>query len=341
MGIKEEIKNVLNHLLPSVDEFTIAELKSGHINQTFKVVCNGKSLLLQKMNTEVFQNLEKIQENILLVAQHLKESGYSHTILNPLCFKNKSYLFKNKWRAFEFTENTIGFEKVDTTPQALEAAQFLSEFLLHLNDLDSHKIQNSLPEFLDFNRRFMAFKKAIQKGDSERVKQAEAEIEGLLAHQYILEDWNEVSPLFPHRIIHADPKISNFLFDKNNTDQIVALIDWDTLMQGPILYDFGDMVRSFTGLKSEDDPEKGDVFSLANYRAVKKGFLYHLRDNLLEIELKHLDLAAKTIIYVQSMRFLTDYLAGDNYYHIHYKNQNLNRAQNQLNLLEELIKSIK
>ena len=42
------------------------------------------------------------------------------------------------------------------------------------------------------------------------------------------------------------------------------------------------------------------------------------------------------MIFMQAVRFLADYLANDTYYKISYPKQNLNRAKNQLILLEKL-----
>lgn len=36
------------------------------------------------------------------------------------------------------------------------------------------------------------------------------------------------------------------------------------------------------------------------------------------------------------MRFLTDYLEGDNYFSIHYETHNLDRARTQFKLVEEI-----
>ena len=47
----------------------------------------------------------------------------------------------------------------------------------------------------------------------------------------ILNKWDEVPKLFK-RVINMDTKINNFLFDK--TDEVLALIDFDTLM--PIVF---------------------------------------------------------------------------------------------------------
>jgi hypothetical protein len=42
------------------------------------------------------------------------------------------------------------------------------------------------------------------------------------------------------------------------------------------------------------------------------------------------------MIYMQALRFITDFLDGDKYYKTVYPEQNLNRALNQLILLEKL-----
>src|SRR5699024_2627735 len=118
----------------------------------------------------------------------------------------------------------------------------------------------------------------------------------------------------PQRLIHADPKISNFLFSAENPQQIIALIDWDTLMKGSILYDCVYMIRSYTNLKSEDDFSKENNFSLENYQNIKKGILYHLAEELTKTEKENLTLAAKVVIYVQALRFLTDFLNNDIYF---------------------------
>jgi hypothetical protein len=42
------------------------------------------------------------------------------------------------------------------------------------------------------------------------------------------------------------------------------------------------------------------------------------------------------LVYMQGLRFLTDYLNGDVYYPIKYPEHNLNRARNQMVLLDDL-----
>ena len=106
-------------------------------------------------------------------------------------------------------------------------------------------------------------------------------------------------------------------------------------MKGTILYDFGDMVRSYTNRNIEDDAS-GDNFDLEKFEAIKQ--IFESETFLLEVEKTNLNLGAKIVVLVQGIRFLTDYIMGDKYYKVSYPNQNLNRAKAQLNLLKGLLK---
>lgn len=334
-----EIKLIFEAYQPALSNFKAKVLTSGHINQTFRVYNGEEQFILQKLNTAVFKNAETVMENIQAVTDHLLQKKYPHKILNALSFKNEKILLDGQWRLFPYFENTRIFEKVQSKEQAYTATAFLGEFHFYLSDFISDKIQDSIPGFLDFNSRMEQFNVALSSASEERIKQAEKEIEYIRSQQPILAHWNTINATLPKRLIHADPKISNFLFDSTATEKIVALIDWDTLMNGPILYDFGEMVRSYTNLRKEDDPEVGNNFSLENYKFLKKGFLLHLKDTLTAGEIDHLDSAGEAVIYVQALRFLTDFLEKDHYYAVHYPQQNLDRTKNQVNLLKELMDS--
>lgn len=339
MADYDKLKSIFGHFEAIAGDFEITVLNSGHINSTYLIKNRQKRFILQQINTAIFKEPKVLAQNISVLSNHLKNKDYPNEILNQLPFKDGAYLFENSWRILEFIEDSQSFEKVASAKQAYEAARFLSEFYFYLNDLNPGLIKDSIPGFLDFNLRFEQFEQALKNADDERIKTAKNEIDFVLKNQNILTEWNKISAEIPNRIIHADPKISNFLFDKKNNDKIKALIDWDTLMRGPVLYDFGDMVRSHTNLAAEDDAETENIFSSENFKALKTGFLTHLKSKLTTVETENLDLAAQLVIYIQALRFLTDYLNKDRYYHIAYPVQNLNRSKNQIRLLKELIKS--
>jgi hypothetical protein len=58
-------------------------------------------------------------------------------------------------------------------------------------------------------------------------------------------------------------------------------------------------------------------------------------------EKKAIPFSGMMMTYIMAIRFLADFLNGNIYYRIHYPDQNLVRARNQLKLLEELEKNIK
>jgi len=335
----QKIKNIFENFENPVSDFEVKTLVSGHINRTYLILNHSKNFILQKINTKVFKQPEILAQNILNISNHLKSKNYPHQFLKPILFSDGKFIYDSEWRIFEFIDNSQSFEKAKSNNQVFEAAKFLSEFYSYLNDLDPAEIGDSIPGFLDFNLRYGQFETALKNAGQSWIKNSKPEIEFVISNQQFLNDWNKISTEIPTRIIHADPKISNFLFDKNSNEKIIALIDWDTFMCGPILYDFGDMARSYTNLKNEDDPSGGEIFSQKNYEALKKGFLFYLKDQLTQTEIENLDTAAKTVIYIQAVRFLTDYLNGDIYYHTDFSGQNLNRTKNQINLLKDLIKS--
>lgn len=335
----QKIKNIFENFENPAPDFEVKTLVSGHINRTYLILNHSKNFILQKINTKVFKQPEILAQNILNISNHLKSKNYPHQFLKPILFSDGKFIYDSEWRIFEFIDNSQSFEKAKSNNQVFEAAKFLSEFYSYLNDLNPAEIGDSIPGFLDFNLRYGQFETALKNAKQSRIKNSKPEIEFVISNQQFLNDWNKISTEIPTRIIHADPKISNFLFDKNSDEKIIALIDWDTFMCGPILYDFGDMARSYTNLKNEDDPSEGEIFSQKNYDALKKGFLFYLKDQLTQTEIENLDTAAKTVIYIQAVRFLTDYLNGDIYYHIDFPEQNLNRTKNQINLLKGLIKS--
>ena len=107
-------------------------------------------------------------------------------------------------------------------------------------------------------------------------------------------------------------------------------------MPGNILCDFGDMIRTYANLKAEDDPNGENAFEPTYYQAVKNGFLEHLKDELSAVEIENMDFVAYIVIYIQAVRFLSDYLNNNVYYSISYPKQNLNRTINQINLLKAI-----
>lgn len=336
MNNHEELLKVFEAFKNKAEDFDFKLIPSGHINNTYWVQNKGEQYIFQKMNTYVFPKLNTIVRHIQLINKHLVSKNYAHPTIKLLTFKNGKHLYDN-WRVLPYIANSQRFDTVISAEQACQAAGFLSHFHSLILDINLEEFQEVIPGFLDFESRYVHYQLAIKNTSYERLQQASELIQLLNALKYLVEKGVVLQNSLPVRLIHADPKISNFLFNKDNDLKVKALIDWDTFMPGTILYDFGDMVRSYCHLKAEDDDSEGNHFSANYYEQLKKGFLSSLSGHLKEEEIEGMDLMAKLVIYIQSLRFLTDYLNEDKYYTIHYANQNLDRTWSQYYLLKEML----
>ena len=154
---------------------------------------------------------------------------------------------------------------------------------------------------------------------------------------HILQNLKE-SGKIPLRVTHNDTTISNRLFDSDKKG--LCIIDTDTVMPGIVHNDFGDAIRTICNTAAEDEKDLDKVqFNLGFYQAYLKGFLEKMQDELTELEIKYLPLAAKSMIFIMGLRFLTDYLNNDIYYKTSYEDHNLDRAKNQFKLIESLMEN--
>ncbi|HEY4877277.1 MAG TPA: phosphotransferase, partial [Puia sp.] len=144
------------------------------------------------------------------------------------------------------------------------------------------------------------------------------------------------NPAYPNRVMHHDCKITNILFDKK-TEQVICPVDMDTVMPGKFFSDLGDMIRTMICTVDENSSD-WEVIEIRPtfYKAILEGYLKGIGNIFSAEEIKNIHYSGLILIYMQSMRFVTDFLQSDIYYKINYPEQNLNRALNQLILLEKL-----
>jgi hypothetical protein len=106
----------------------------------------------------------------------------------------------------------------------------------------------------------------------------------------------------------------------------------------------GDMFRTYLCVDSEETvlPIRSygtttapNRIRLDYFHAVVAGYLGEMQQHLTADEKRLILYAGKFMIFMQAVRFLTDYLNGDVYYKVTHSRHNLDRAVNQLMLLEE------
>ncbi|TVQ57144.1 MAG: aminoglycoside phosphotransferase family protein, partial [Spirulina sp. DLM2.Bin59] len=152
------------------------------------------------------------------------------------------------------------------------------------------------------------------------------------------------------RPIHGDPKVNNLLLDPH-TGQAVAMVDLDTVKPGLIHYDVGDCLRSGCNPLGEEtaDWEKV-VFDCDRAQIILQAYLDLARPYLTPQDGAYLYAGIRLIAFELGLRFCTDYLAGNLYFHVDDPEHNLRRALVQFQLcasieaqaprLEQLIQSL-
>ena len=335
------------------DVINVKSFGSGIINDTFLVTCknnkgNENKYILQKINSSIFKNVEKLMENYCGVCDYIKkivsENGGDverETITVVPTNSGKSYLkdsLDNYWRAIKFISDTVTYDVAESAEDFYKVGKAFGEFQNKLAGYNAENLYESIPNFHNTKERFKTFLLAIENNKARRLESVRSEVDFILEREKdtsILLDLYENGEL-PLRVTHNDTKISNILMDAN-TKNGICIIDLDTIMPGLSLYDFGDAIRSGATHALEDEKDLDKVYvDLEFFEAFTKGFLEGTNSSLTEKEIEMLPMGAKVITLEQAIRFLTDYLDGDVYYKTSYSNQNLDRTRTQLKLVKDI-----
>jgi len=324
---------------------------SGHIHDTFRVETREKDrddYVLQRLNNRVFKNIPELQENIERVTSHLyhKLESVPGANLKRECLKlmpaknGKSWIEDEEgsfWRMYIFISNHRSYNIVDTPDKAFEGGKAIGRFQAMLADLPGKPLHETIPYFHDIEKRLETFNRTVNANRVNRVTTAEEEINFVLKRSEEMKIILQLgkSGKVPVRITHNDTKFNNILLDEN--DKALCVIDLDTVMPGFVHYDFGDAIRTAANIAAEDEKELSKVrMDIRLFKAYAEGYLSETSDTLNDVEKEYLAFAPMLITYTIAVRFLTDYLNGDNYFKIHHEHHNLQRAKAQLKLVQSM-----
>lgn len=342
------------HIISILKQFdltgSIAEAEpfgSGHIHQTFLVQTiesDKPDYILQKINHHVFNNVDLLMTNMMCVTNHLQQKLSGNNTLKVLILvqtrNGKAYYeveAGNYWRMFHYIPGSKSYDSVANSGIALEAGKAFGQFIALLSDLPVHTIKPVIPEFHSLANRFRQFEAALQADAFNKRSMAKNEI------GFIYEWRDEMMQIprlesegkFPVRITHNDTKINNVLF--NAEDNAVCVIDLDTVMPGLVLYDFGDAIRTAATTAPEDEPDLNKInLNLETFESFASGFIQSAKSILTDNEIAYLAFSCRYITYIQALRFLTDFLDGDQYYSTRYANHNLIRTKAQIKLAQSM-----
>ena len=325
----------------------------GHINDTFVVHTQPENLccrrfILQRMSPAAFKRPDQLMENIIGVTDYLgreieKHCGdRSREALEVLRPKNGEPYFTDSeggaWRLYPFVEHTICYQSAETPELFAASGRAFGRFQRLLQNYPADTLYETIPNFHNTEDRLAKLKDAIAADPLGRAASCQPEI------QFMLDREKDCSVALsalregklPLRVTHNDTKLNNVLMD-DKTGEGVCIIDLDTVMPGLSINDFGDSIRFGANHCAEDETDLSKVnLDLGLFDAYTQAFLSEAGDALTDNEIAYLPWGAKLMTLECGIRFLTDYLVGDVYFHIAREGHNLDRCRTQCKLVSDM-----
>lgn len=329
----------------------------GHINSTYLVVMRdeGKETqyILQKINNNVFKDVDGLMNNIRLVTEFnrkmiTKRGGNPNRESLTLVYTNdgKTHYFNEEdcgyYRMYLFITDAIAYQKIEKPEYFYQSAVAFGNFANLLAQFDASKLVEVIKDFHNTKRRYENLINAINCDKVGRVKEVQEEIKFATDRKELCGKIVSLleSGQMPTKVTHNDTKLNNVMLDAVSGEP-VAVIDLDTIMPGSICYDFGDSIRFGCNTAKEDEHDLSKInFNLELFSAYAKGYLSALKGSITKIEKENLAYGAILMTYECGIRFLTDYLEGDVYFHTTREGQNLDRARGQFKLVSEMEKNL-
>ena len=350
---KEEIKKIADQFAFTGELISCAPCGSGHINGTYMLryrigEMGSIKVILQKINREIFQKPEELMENIAGVTGHLKkkviEKGgdLEREVLNLIPTKEgKAYLTDENgecWRAYIFITDAVSYDLVEKPEDFYESAVAFGKFQEMLADYPAETLHETIKDFHNTPDRLEKFKKAVAEDVCGRAASVQKEIDFILEREeltHALYDL-QLDGRLPLRVTHNDTKLNNIMID-DETGKAICVIDLDTVMPGLTANDFGDSIRfgASTALEDEQDLSKVSC-DLHLFDVYARGFIEGCGGALTDLEIDMLPMGAILMTFENGIRFLTDHLEGDHYFHIHREGHNLDRCRTQLTLVKDM-----
>ena len=337
---------------------TVKEVKplgEGLINDTYKVITaeqDAPDYVLQRVNNNVFPDVDMVMRNIAAVTTHIRkkleangESDIDRKVLTFMPLKSDASKYYTEidgkfWRIMIFIPDAITKQAVN--PESSRAAgKAFGNFQAMLADIPV-ELGETIKDFHNMEFRLQQLREVIAKDPAGRVKEPEVqamlkEIDARADEMCKAERMGREGTL-PKRVCHCDTKVNNMMFDKQ--DNVLCVIDLDTVMPNFIFSDYGDFLRTGANKVAEDHPNMDEVeFDIDIFKAFTEGYLSSAKSFLLPVEIENLPYATALFPYMQCVRFLWDYLSGDKYWKVKYPNHNFVRANNQLHLLLSIEKN--
>lgn len=304
----------------------LERIGSGHINLTFKVRAEGGDFILQRLHP-VFG--PEVHVDIEAVTAHLAALG----IETPRLVRTRTGELwttdpdGRPWRVLTCIPGEVVLT-ADSPARCAAAGECLGRWHRALGDFNREFVHCRVGVH-DTPRHLARLHTALETSRSHRLFR---EIQPLAESILQAAEGLSLPPDLPRRVVHGDPKISNFVFAADGGAR--SMIDLDTFSRMPLPLELGDALRSWCSPRGEESPEP---LADDHFRAALEGYAQAVGDLPTPAERAAIPAATALIAVELAARFCTDaleesYFAWDSSRFASAAEHNLVRARAQLAL---------
>ena len=333
---------------------SVEPLGNGNINNTYLVTVSGESVpverfVLQKINTQIFQQPELVVQNMQVLGEHLDTHAaelsrrWEMPRILPASTGDTFWVDEAEgyWRAITYIEESQVFETVESVEHAREVGYGLATFHSLVAVLPTERLADTLEGFHITPGYLSTYEQVLTNWSAEEDPVRAEDIQYCLDFVAERKDWVPVleeAKAAGHlqlRPIHGDPKVNNIMLGPDG--KAVSLIDLDTVKPGLVHYDIGDCLRSGCNPLGEETTDWQQVeFDLELAKAMLEGYLSLAKGFLTPQDYDYLYDGIRLIAFELGLRFFTDYLAGNVYFKVKHPEHNLDRALVQFQLTSSI-----
>ena len=299
------------------DIHDIVPFGDGHINDTYRVTASDGIYVLQHVRKAI--DIGRLEHNYKLYAGACEAAG----LYFPTWMKHRAgaYFFEDPsgehWRMYPWIKGEV--LEVPLSEEALMACgKGLARIHATLQSI-SEKPQATYPMLHDIAHYYERYLRVI--GD-EAVR-CEAPRDTVL-EELISEKIGDFLSLKLDRtkVIHGDPKLANILFQDG---KVIAFLDFDTVMQGALLEDVADCIRSCCLQDGKLDQ--------AAARTLLRGYMTEAPELLSEAERRLLPTVVRKLWFELGLRYYTDAIAKEKSFKEKYPGYLLEKARRYFAML--------
>jgi len=326
------------------DSFKKAKLLNGGlINSTFLIEGQKAKYVLQQINSVVFKKPILVIENGVRISNMIRagnKADFSTTCVAFIPTLNSQWHFEFQgafWRLMHFVKGQTNYFLANEE-MAFQTGLTFGAYGRFLSVLEPASLHITIPDFHNLNHYLGELELARSMAQKTRLEQAYEYLTEIEKQKEEMQAIDQMARFdLPVRVVHHDSKVANLLFDSE--EKLICILDLDTTMPGTVLSDFGDLIRT-GAVKAAEDEQKIEKIQVDESMifALRKGYVEGWHGMLSKMEIDNLMSGSYWMVYMQAVRFLTDYLNGDTYYSTQYSDQNLRRTRVQLKILEKLKK---